>query len=202
MRLPEFTVEHVKQLPLRAIVAFAARCARRVEHLAQLPEGHPGRERRRAAVEAALGMAEGFASGAAASPEESVVEAIDASRAAGGASLVGENAVAAVAEAAHAAATAWQAIGSRVLEQYRPLAGMTTETRKVLGSLEQVTTELVALDAFTAVAEAHGCVGYHNERFVAAVLGDYDRLLHLKLGRYPEQGGPIDPSPGGPLGPF
>ena len=41
MKLPDFTVEHLKALPLRAIVAFAARCARRVEPLAQLPEGHP-----------------------------------------------------------------------------------------------------------------------------------------------------------------
>ena len=31
MKLPEFTVEHLEKLPLRAIVAFAARCARRVE---------------------------------------------------------------------------------------------------------------------------------------------------------------------------
>ena len=41
MELPDFTVEHLKALPLRAIVAFAARCARRVEPLAQLPEGAP-----------------------------------------------------------------------------------------------------------------------------------------------------------------
>jgi hypothetical protein len=36
MKLANFTVEHLKALPLRAIVAFAARCARRVEPLAQL----------------------------------------------------------------------------------------------------------------------------------------------------------------------
>ena len=47
MVLPGFTVEHLKVLPLRAIVAFATRCARRVEPLAQLPEGHPQREGRR-----------------------------------------------------------------------------------------------------------------------------------------------------------
>ena len=49
------------------------------------------------------------------------------------------------------------------------------------------------MDAFTSV-------GYHNEDFVNAALDDYDRLLRLKLGRYPEPGEPIDPSPGGPLG--
>ena len=39
MRLANFTLDQLKVLPLRAIVAFAARCARRVEPLAQLPEG-------------------------------------------------------------------------------------------------------------------------------------------------------------------
>ena len=33
MQVPDFTVEHLKELPLRAIVAFAGRCARRVEYL-------------------------------------------------------------------------------------------------------------------------------------------------------------------------
>ncbi|HEY2155076.1 MAG TPA: hypothetical protein VGH33_05570, partial [Isosphaeraceae bacterium] len=32
-----FTVDGLKKLPIRAIVALAARCARRVEPLAQLP---------------------------------------------------------------------------------------------------------------------------------------------------------------------
>ena len=111
MELPDFTVEHLKKLPLRAIVAFAARCARRVEHLAQLPEGHPERERRRGAVEAALRMAEGFAMGSTAPLDESVVEAVDASRGVAGGPLRGENAADAVAEAAHAAASAWHVMG-------------------------------------------------------------------------------------------
>ena len=63
MQVPDFTVEHLKELPLRAIVAFAARCARRVEHLAKLPEGDPRSESRRAAVEAALCLAESYANG-------------------------------------------------------------------------------------------------------------------------------------------
>jgi hypothetical protein len=68
MKLANFTVEHVKALPLRATVAFAARCARRVEPLAQLPEGDPQRERRREAIEAPLRMAESFASGIGRAP--------------------------------------------------------------------------------------------------------------------------------------
>ena len=41
MRLANFTLDQLKVLPLRAFVAFAARCARRVEPLAQLPQGNP-----------------------------------------------------------------------------------------------------------------------------------------------------------------
>jgi hypothetical protein len=61
MKLAKFTVEQPKALPPCAIVAFAARCARRVEQLTQLPEGHPQREKRREAIEAALRMADSFA---------------------------------------------------------------------------------------------------------------------------------------------
>ena len=78
----------------------------------------------------------------------------------------------------------------------------TAEARKFLGALAAVTADLAALDAFTAAVEAYDAVGYHNEEFVAAALNDYDQLLRLKLGRYPEAGDPIDPSPGGPLGPL
>ena len=114
MKLANFTVEQLKTLPLRAIVAFAARCARRVERFAQLPEGDPRRESRREAIEAALRMAESFARGTDAPPDESVIAAIDASRDAGG-ELAAAAAASAVAQAAHAAASAWHA-GSQVAE--------------------------------------------------------------------------------------
>jgi hypothetical protein len=202
MELPDFTVEHVKALPLRAIVAFAARCARRVEPLAQLPEGHPQRTGRRAAVEAALDMAEAFARGAERPPYESVVAGIDASRVVAGGSAGSADAVAAAAAAAHAAASAWELTGPGATEEREPGELKTTEARKFLGALTHVTADLAALAAFTAAADAFTSVGYHNEEFVNAALNDYDRLLRLKLGRYPEPGEPIDPSPGGPLGPI
>jgi len=202
MELPDFTVEHLKKLPLRAIIAFAARCARRVEHLAQLPEGHPERERRRGAVEAALRMAEEFARGSTASLDESVVEAVDATRGVAGGPLSGENAVVAAAEAAHAAVSAGHVMGSREAEKDAPREERTAEARKFLGALGHVTADLAALNAFTAAAEAYDAVGLHNEGYVSAVLRDYDRLLRLELGSYPEAGQPIDPSPDGPLGPL
>jgi hypothetical protein len=200
MKRANFTVEHLKALPLRAIVAFAARCARRVEPLAQLPDGNPQRERRREAVEAALRMAESFARGTDAPLDESVVAAIDASLDAGGVPTGGA-AVSAVAQAAHAAASAWHA-GSQVAEESRTPRKPTVEAGKFLGALTHMTSDLAALNAFTAAADAFVSVGYRNEDFVDSALNDYATLVGLKLGRYPEPGAPVDPSPGGPLGPL
>src|SRR3954466_12673773 len=99
MKLAHFTVEQLKALPLRAIVAFAARCARRVEPLAQLPEGDARRESRRTAVDAALRMAVWIPWDKDAPLDESVLAAIDATRDAGDESA-GSSAVSAAAQAA------------------------------------------------------------------------------------------------------
>jgi hypothetical protein len=201
MQLPDFTVDQLKALPLRSIVAFAARCARRVEPLSQLPEGHPHREERRVAVGAALQMAEDFARGADAAPDPSVLTAIDAATTGSGDPLGGRGAAAA-AGAAHAAVSAWQLTGPGETDRSAPRELKTAEARKFLGALSGVTADLAAFAAFTAAADAFVAVGYHNEEFVGAALNDYDTLVRLKLGRYPEPGEPVDPSPGGPLGPL
>ena len=110
MRLANFTLDQLKALPLRAIVAFAARCTRRVEPLAQLPEGDPQRESRRTAVDAALRMAESFARGTDA--PRRVGGRGDRREPDAGGESAGSSAASAVAQAAHAAASAWHA-GSR-----------------------------------------------------------------------------------------
>ena len=200
MRMANFTLDQLKALPLRAIVAFAARCARRVEPLAQLPEGDPQRKTRGEAVEAALRMAEAFARGSDAPPDESVVAAIDASRDAQGESA-GSVAASAAAQAAHAAASAWHA-GHPAAREDGPPGDRTTQAGKSRGSLAQVTADNAAMNAYTAAADAFLSVGYHNENFIAAALSDYDTLVRLELGRYPELGAPVDPCPDGPLGPL
>ena len=48
-------------------------------------------------------------------------------------------------------------------------------------------SELAALDAYTAAADAFVSVGYNNEAFVGAALRDYDMLVRLQLGQYPCQ---------------
>jgi hypothetical protein len=200
MKLANFTIEQLKALPLRAIVAFAARCARRVEHLAQLPEGNPQREARRESVEAALRMAESFARGTDAPPDESVIAAIDAIRDAGG-ELACAAAASAVAQAAHAAASAWH-VGSQAAEASREPGRPPTEAGRPRGALTHITADLAAMNAYTAAAEAFVSVGYRNEEFVDTALKDYRTLVGLELGRYPEPGAPVDPSPDGPLGPL
>src|SRR5512135_3520531 len=76
-----YTAEDLKKLPLRAIVAFAARCARRAEPIAQLPAGHPQQEARRLAIDDAIRLAEEIARGSACASIELVVQAIEATRA-------------------------------------------------------------------------------------------------------------------------
>ena len=48
---------------------------------------------------------------------------------------------------------------------------------------------------------AADAVAYSDE-FIRGAVRDYEALLGLKLGTYPEAGQPIDRSPAGPLGPF
>ncbi|WP_406696157.1 hypothetical protein V5E97_34730 [Singulisphaera sp. Ch08] len=199
MNKQDFQAEHLKQLPLRAIVAFSARCARRVQSLSELPDGHPGRERLREDIEAALHMAEGFASGSTAPCSDSVAEALDVSRRGADIPLRAEKAAAAASEAAHAAASSWHLTESK---QGEPRELKTTEARKSVGGLAMVTADLAARNAFAAAVAAYQAVGLNNEDFTAAALHDYDELLRLKLGRYPEAGDPIDPSSRGPLGPI
>lgn len=193
MKLANFKIEQLKVLPLRASVAFATRCARRVEHLAQLPEGDPHAARRREAVAYVLSMAEAFAGGSEAPLDESFLAAADAIRDAGG-DAGASTAVSAVAQAAHAAASAWHAsLGA-------PARG--PGGQRSAGAFSGVTADLAAMSAFTAAADAFISVGYRNEEFVDAALADYHKLVGLKLGRYPDLGTPIDPSPDGPLGPL
>jgi hypothetical protein len=202
MELPDFKIEQLKQLPLRAIVAFAARCARRVEPLARRHGGESGTEGAPAAIEAALRMAEDFARGAEAAPDPSVIEAIDALEIASAASLGTWHAVAAAADVAHAAAVAWRSSGTAEIVGYEPVEGVPQGSRKFLGDLASVTADLAAFEAFTAAVRANDAIGYSNEEFVAAARDDYNKLLGLDLGRYPDRGKPIDPSPGGLLGPL
>ncbi|MGC8643578.1 MAG: hypothetical protein ACP5XB_27285 [Isosphaeraceae bacterium] len=62
-----------------------------------------------------------------------------------------------------------------------------------------MTADVAALLAFTAAVDAADAVGY-SDAFIQGAARDYQTVLALHLGDYPEPGRPIDPGPEGPLG--
>jgi hypothetical protein len=194
------TVEDLKKLPLRAIVAFAARCARRVERLALPPDDRPEKETVVAAIAEALRVAEDFARGLPCPTIESAVRAVEAGQAAVQGEIKRENAHAAVVRAVHAAACAAHVLAVREEpEEKRLLSGGPPPHN--LAHLADLTAELAALGAFTAAVDAAEAVASTSD-FTTWASEDYRKLLTMGLGQYPEAGQPIDPSPEGPLGPL
>jgi hypothetical protein len=198
MIVTNYTPEDLKKLPLRAIVALSVRCARRVEHLALLPDGDPDTKRLQAAVANTIRLAEDFAKGLPCSSFESVVREVEACRAIATGDFVRESAMGAIAHAGHATAAALNALelrnepGESSLTGHPPL--------NPFPKLADITADLSAREVFTAALEAVAAIG-HSDHFIKGAVEDYEKLLRLDLGRYPEAGKPIDPSPRGPLGP-
>lgn len=194
-----YTTDDLKTLPMRAIVALSARCARRVEHLAALPEGHPEAARVNAAVSEGLRLAEDFARGLPCPGADPAVEAVEAGRSATSGEIGRENAYAAIVRAVHAAATAARSLAERDEPGERRIMG--GHGPQTLAPVANVSAELAAMGAFTAALDAAEAVGSTDE-FTRWAAEDFRKLQGLKLGRYPEAGEPIDPSPEGPLGPL
>lgn len=197
MIVPNVSTEDLKKLPLRAIVALTARCARRVESLGLLPDGHPERDRCRTAIDGAIRLAEGFAMGSPCRDVPSVIRDVEACRALAQGDYVRETAVAAVVWTAHAAAAAVEGLGVR--DEPAEVSVMGTRQPNPFPRLANVAADLAARDAFTAAVDAAGATG-HSDKLTKGAMQDYQALLKLDLGRYPEAGQPIDPSPAGPLG--
>jgi hypothetical protein len=199
MIVPNFTPADLKKLPLRAIIALAVRCAQRVEHMALLPDNDTDHERCRAAVGAAMRAASDFAQGRPSQSIESVVREIEACRAIGAAAFVRDRAMGSAVLTAHAVATALQALDARRQPEEPDLLG--GAHANPFPHLAEVTADVAAREAFTAAVEAASAEGYADQ-FIRGALGDYEKLLRLDLGSYPQEGKPIDPSPEGPLGPL
>jgi hypothetical protein len=197
MIVPNVSTEDLKKLPLRAIVALAARCARRVESLSLLPDGHPDMDRCRTAIDGAIRLAEDFARGSPCRAVPSVIRDVEACRAIAQGEYMREAAVAAVVWTAHEAAAALEGLGLR--DEPAEVDVMGTQQPNPFPHLAEVAADLAARDAFTAAVDAAGAAG-HADRFTKAAVDDYQALLKLELGSYPKAGQPIDPSPSGPLG--
>ena len=199
MIVTNYTVEDLKKLPLRAIVALSARCARRVEHLARLPDEHPKQTWCQAAVASAIGAAEDFAKGLPCSSLDSVVREAGACRAVAEGDFVRDMALGAVVMATRAAASAVRAVDLRAEPEQPHMFGAAKPNP--FPHLADVTADLAAQDAFIAALEAGGADG-HSDTLIKGAVEDYEKLLRLDLGTYPQAGKPIDPSSNGPLGPL
>jgi hypothetical protein len=177
--------EELKQIPLRALVAYAARCARRLHLLFDARIVDP---EYRANVEQPIQIAERFARGDVGSGDaawQSAMAAGDAAVAA--AKAIGDGDLEAVANASlEAAKTAMAALEA-------DLAGK-TEHSGYADAIERVVALGSAEAAWAAVAVWATAV--------AAAWADYEKLLNLDLGAFPELGQPIDPSESGQLGPL
>jgi hypothetical protein len=197
MIVPNISTEDLKKLPLRAIVALAARCARRVESLSLLPDGHADMDRCRAAIDGAIRLAEDFAKGSPCRAVPSVIREVEACRAIAQGEHTRETAVAAVVWTAHAAAVAMEGLGVR--DEPADVSELDSQQPNPYPLLANVAADLAAREAFTAAVDAARAVGFADE-FIKGAMQDFQELLKLGLGRYPEAGQPIDPSRAGPLG--
>ena len=112
-----------------------------------------------------------------------------------------ENAYAAVVRTVHAAACACHAIALREEPAQRRLASGGPPLNPLPPHLADLTADLAALGAFTAAMDAAEAVATSDDLTMWAAR-DYEALVNLRLGKYPEAGQPVNPSPAGPLGPL
>jgi hypothetical protein len=197
MIVPNISTEDLKKLPLRAIVALGARCARRVESLIVLPDGHAVRDKCRTAIDGAIRLAEDFARGSPCRDVPTVIGDVEACRTIAEGDYPRETAIAAVVWTLHAAAAAMESFGLRDEPAEVSVTGM--RQPNPFPQLANAAADLAVRDAFTAAVDAAVAAGFGDE-FIKRAMQDYQALLKLELGRYPEAGEPIDPSPAGPLG--
>ena len=165
--------DRLNRLPLRALAAFAARCARRVETSSWLWGCADASE--------AVALAERFARG------QHDVLAADAARAAARAGACAAKAEALAGRAADADVD--PAASSRAVAAHTAAAH----------AAQTVVTASGAPDAAHAAARAATSI---DRRIHDAAAADLRRLLALDLGRFPKLGGVIDPGEDGPLGPL
>ncbi len=195
----KYTTEDLKKLPQRAIVALCARCARRVEPMALPPNDHAEARRCQAAMANAIQLAEDCARGLPCPSLESVVREIELCRAVAAGDFVRESAMETIVLATHTAASALRASDFRGVPGESHMFGAAKPNP--FPHLADITADLAARDAFTAAWTAADAVG-HIDTFVKGAVEDYEKLLKLDLGSYPQAGNPIDPSSRGPLGPL
>lgn len=173
--------DELQRLPLRALVAFISRCARRVQDLYVLEDDHPTKQMCTMAIDAAIRVAEEFAMGGAVDAnradiaESDVMEAVAAARESDGADP----------GAVYAADAAYAAVSA---------------TQKAFEAI-QTPASGEAIWSAIEVAGASAIAGATDETSTAKALAiDLENLTSLNLGVFPDLGETIDPMEDGPLG--
>lgn len=171
--LEPISARELRRLPLRALVAFAARCARRMQPLFDLPEDRPDRIHHLKVIDYAIEVAERFAaadrtvSSACAYSAATDIRPVSSDAAMVNAARIAASSAAA---AAYSASTAYSA------------EGVAMEVVKC--ALNAANASAVALPASEAARS------------------DLRRLSRLQLGWFPDLGVPVDFSERGLLGPL
>jgi hypothetical protein len=199
MIVTKYTSEDMKRLPLRAIAALSARIARRIAPRALLPDNHPEAGRYRTALENAIKLTEDFAKGLPCPALESAVREIESCEGVVAGDFVRETALHAIVLTAHTAATALHVLELRAMPGESPLFAAAKPSP--FPHLADLSADLTARDAFTAALTAADADA-RSDTFIKRGVDDYQKLLELNLGSYPQAGEPIDPSSKGPLGPL
>ena len=170
----------LRRLPLRAQVAFAARCARRVQPLATRLSDDPANHE---AVERAIRVAEQLARGDRVTPVEA------------------ESAYEGARDAVRAAWDAGDPTASRARDAaaYAAQAASYASQGPRLGPAANASR--AAFYAYNDSSDAANVVKA-RAAFDAAASSNLTKLARLKLGAFPKLGDPIDPSESGPLGPL
>lgn len=177
--------ERLRQLPLRALVAYAVRCAMRVQLLYlkwQDDQSHTGPPAGMSeAVAEAIALATRFASEEGdydlkrgQKLEETVIEAVMRAKGGHRGAAFAANAAYAALNAANLASSAGQG-GNRRADAEKVVLAVTT--------------------AADAAAAAH-------EPVIQSAVDDWHALQLLRAGQFPELGKPVDPRPEGKLGPL
>lgn len=173
----------LKQLPLRALLAYASRCARRVQPLFTVEPDKADPAAAAQAIDTAIRLGEEFAAGAELDPqlvahaEDAVVQIL----------MIGGSGDGLDKGAAYAANAAYGVISAT-------RAALESEMADDPSAAAQLVTECATIVADAAMAADPGV-----ER--AARL-DWEMLHRMRLGKFPALGDAINPAPTGMLGPL
>ena len=194
--------DELKRLPLLAIVALAARCARRVRPLFQLPDS-PDQAVHLRSIDRAIEFTESVARGtesAHANDDEQ-----DATRSAIQSVSFDSPDEGIAREAIRAAAAKVQLAGEAAAKALHAAIGASYVARSP-GVDTSHTADAVAGNAAASAKFAAKVISDHDkgvgEAYEAAVSSDYETLLKIGLGQFPDPGQPVDPAEDGPLGPL